>query len=51
MTMNRYVDKLVLLKTNYNALSDMDKQTLDTICGVLLKILRYAIGKNGYDHS
>ena len=43
-TLNRYVDKLVLLKTDFNKLSEKDKEALDSICGTLLKILRYAIG-------
>ncbi|OXU22910.1 hypothetical protein TSAR_016170 [Trichomalopsis sarcophagae] len=43
-TLNRYVDKLALLKMDYNQCTENDKKMLDTICGTLLKILRYAIG-------
>lgn len=43
-TLNRYVDKLALLKVDHNQTTEKDKEILDTICGTLLKILRYAIG-------
>lgn len=45
-TVNRYVDKLVLLKTDFKQTTEKDKEMLDSICSTLLKILRYAIGKN-----
>ncbi|XP_011494527.1 PREDICTED: proteasome-associated protein ECM29 homolog [Ceratosolen solmsi marchali] len=44
ITLSRYVDKLVLLKTDFSQTSDKDKEVLDLICSTLLKILRYAIG-------
>lgn len=43
-TLNRYVDKSALLKMDYNQCTEKDKEMLDSICGTLLKILRYAIG-------
>ncbi|KAJ8667078.1 hypothetical protein QAD02_008740 [Eretmocerus hayati] len=42
--LNHFVDKLVLFKINVNETSESDKEVLDSICGILLKILRYAIG-------
>ncbi|XP_058794814.1 proteasome adapter and scaffold protein ECM29 isoform X2 [Phymastichus coffea] len=43
-TLNRYVDKLVLLRIDFSQTSEKEKEMLDSICSTLLKILRYAIG-------
>lgn len=43
-TLNRFVDKLVLLKTDSSQTSEKDKEMLNAIVSTLLKILRYAIG-------
>jgi hypothetical protein len=48
ITLNYYVDKLVLLQTDFNQILDKDKEVLDLICSTLLKTLRYAIGINQY---
>ncbi|XP_014217029.1 proteasome-associated protein ECM29 homolog [Copidosoma floridanum] len=43
-SVNRFVDKLVLLKTDYNRMLEADRELLESVCGNLLKILRYSIG-------
>uniref|UniRef100_A0ABD2WFD9 TOG domain-containing protein n=1 Tax=Trichogramma kaykai TaxID=54128 RepID=A0ABD2WFD9_9HYME len=42
--LNRFVDKSVLIKTDFNILSDKEKEDLDAVGTTLLKCLRYAIG-------
>ena len=44
ITIGLFVDKLVLLKNDASQSSDADKENLESICKILLKILRYSIG-------